>query len=207
VRHTHRVLLVDDHPGIRHALRDHLECTGSIEVAGEVGRGRDIPSALRRARPDLVILDLELERGFVPEEAVCQIRASAPDARIAIYSAHSELPLVERMTDLKVEGYILKTEKMAIVVHALETILAGERWISPAIALILADRYSPASLTPTERSVLQMLADGQSVKQIAAQMGRSERSIRDYVSRTVGKMKARSREQTVAAAIRRRQIL
>lgn len=203
----HRALLVDDHPSIRHALRDYLARAEGIEVVGEVGRGRDIPSALRKTMPDLVILDLELERGFVPEKAVSQIRTLIPDTKIVIYSGHGELPLVERMTDLKVEGYILKTEKMEIVVHALETILAGERWISPTIALILADKYSPASLTPTERSVLQMLADGQSVKQIAAQMERSERSIRDYIGRAVGKMKVRSREQAIADAVRKGQIM
>jgi two-component system response regulator DesR len=203
----HRVLLVDDHPSIRHALRDYLEHLENIEVAGEVGRGRDVPSALRKTKPDLVILDLELERGFVPEKAVSQIRSITPDARIVVYSGHGELPLVERMTDLKVEGYILKTEKMEIVIHALETVLAGERWISPTIALILADKYSPASLIPTERSVLQMLADGQSVKQIAVQMERSERSIRDYISNAVAKMKAKSRDQAVADAVRKGHIV
>jgi two-component system response regulator DesR len=154
-----------------------------------------------------VILDLELERGFVPEKAVSEIRSIAPDAKIVVYSGHGELPLVERMTDLKVEGYILKTEKMEIVVHAIETVLAGERWISPTIALILADKYSHASLTPTERSVLQMLADGQNVKQIATQMQRSERSVRDYVSSAVGKMRAKSREQAIADAVRKGQIV
>jgi DNA-binding NarL/FixJ family response regulator len=204
---THRILLVDDHPSIRHALRDYLQHVEGIEVAGEIGRGRDVHSALRKAKPDLVILDLELERGFVPEEAVSQIRSITPDARIVVYSGHGELPLVERMTDLKVEGYILKTEKMEIVVHALETVLAGERWISPTIALILADKYSPGSLTSTERSVLQMLANGQSVKQIAAQMERSERSIRDYIGHAIGKMKAKSREQAIADAVRRGHIV
>jgi len=202
-----RVLLVDDHPSIRHALRDYLERIESIEVAGEVGRGRDIPAALQKAKPDLVILDLELERGFAPEKAVSQIRASTPDTKIVVYSGHGELPLIERMTDLKVDGYILKTEKMEIVVHALETILAGERWISPTIALALADKYSSASLTQTERSVLQMLANGQSVKQIAAQMERSERLVRDYISNAVGKMKAKSRDQAVADAVRKGHIM
>ena len=203
----HRVLLVDDHPSIRHALRDYLEHVESIEVAGEIGRGRDVPLAVRKTKPDLVILDLELERGFVPEKAVSQIRSIAPNAKIVVYSGHGELPLIEQMTDLKVEGYILKTEKMEIVVHALETVLAGERWISPTIALILADKYSPTSLTPTERSVLQMLANGQSVKQIAAQMERSERSVRDYISGAIAKMKVKSREHAIANAVRKGHIV
>jgi two-component system response regulator DesR len=199
---AHRALLVDDHPCIRHALREYLERTSDIEAAGEVQRGRDLPSALRKTKPDLVILDLELERGFVPEDAIAQIRALTPNAKIAVYSGHGELPLIERMTDLQVEGYILKTEKMAIVVHALETILAGERWISPAIALLLADAHAAAALTPTERTILQRLADGQNVRQIATQLHRSDRSVRGYLSSAVAKMKAKSREQAIADAVR-----
>jgi len=204
---VHSVLLVDDHPGIRHALRDYLARIEGIEVAGEVGRGRDLSSALRKARPDLVVLDLELERGFAPEKAVSQIRSITPDAKIVVYSGHGELPFIERMTDLRVEGYILKTEKMEIVVHALETILAGERWISPAIALLLADAHAAASLTPTERTILQRLADGQSVSQIATELHRSDRSVRGYVSSAVAKMKAKSREQAIADAVRKGHIV
>ena len=130
-----RVLLVDDHPSIRHALRDYLEHVESIEVAGETGRGRDVPSALRKTKPDLVILDLELERGFVPEKVVSQIRTLTPDAKIVVYSGHGELPLIERMTDLKVEGYILKTEKMEIVIYALETVVLAENPIRQRIVV------------------------------------------------------------------------
>jgi two-component system response regulator DesR len=199
---THQILIVDDHPGIRQALKNCLSRTGAFAVIADIGRGADLAPALRACTPDLVILDLEMERGFVPADAVALIRDLAPQARIVVYSGHGELPLIERMTDLCVEGYILKTEKMAIVVHALETILAGERWISPTIALLLADAHAAAALTPTERTILQRLADGQNVRQIATQLHRSDRSVRGYVSSAVAKMKAKSREQAIADAVR-----
>ena len=205
---TGRVLLVDDHPSIRSALKDYLGRKTDLQVVGEVGRGSDIPAAVERYRPDLVVLDLELEPGFDPETAIAQIRALAPQAKIAVYSGHSEAPLVERVMSLVVEGYIHKTEKMDIVVHAIEEIWAGEPWVSSSIAVILADRFAPrTSLAPQERTALQMLADGQSVQQIAMQMHVSERTVRGYLSDAVKKMRAKSREQAVADAVRKGHIV
>jgi len=83
--------------------------------------------------------------------------------------------------------------RRTIIIHALETVLAGEHWISPTTTLIPAEKYSPSSLTQMKRSVLQRLANGQSVKQIAAQMERLERSVRDYISGAIAKMKVKSR--------------
>ena len=117
---TGRILLVDDHPSIRSALKDYLSRKTDLRVVGEVGRGSDIPAAVERYRPDLVVLDLELEPGFDLETAIARIRKLAPKAKIAVYSGHSEAPLVERVTNLVVDGYIHKTEKMNIVVHAIE---------------------------------------------------------------------------------------
>ncbi|MHC4620602.1 MAG: LuxR C-terminal-related transcriptional regulator, partial [Planctomycetota bacterium] len=159
-------------------------------------------------RPDLVVLDLELEPGFDPETAIAQIRTLAPQAKIAVYSGHSEAPLVERVTSLVVEGYIHKTEKMDIVVHAIEEIWAGEPWVSSTIAVILADRFAPGtSLAPQERTSLQMLADGQNVQRIAMQMHVSERTVRGYLSEAVKKMRAKSREQAIADAVRKGHIV
>jgi two-component system response regulator DesR len=203
-----KVLLVDDHPSIRSALRDYLHRKTDLQVVGEVGRGSDISAAVERYRPDLVVLDLELEPGFDPVTAIAQIRALAPQAKIAVYSGHSEAPLVERVTSLVVEGYIHKTEKMDIVVHAIEEIWAGDPWVSSTIAVILADRFAPGtSLAPQERTALQMLADGQNVQRIAMQMHVSERTVRGYLSEAVKKMRAKSREQAIADAVRKGHIV
>ena len=163
---------------------------------------------MERYRPDLVVLDLELEPGFDPETAIAQIRTLAPQAKIAVYSGHSEAPLVERVTSFVVEGYIHKTEKMDIVVHAIKEIWAGEPWGSSTIAVILADRFAPGtSLAPQERTALQMLADGQRVQKIAMQMHVSERTVRGYLSEAVRRMRAKSREQAIADAVRKGHIV
>lgn len=90
MKHPCKVLVIDDHPGIRQALKEHLERVGTYRVVGDVRRGADLPWTLQTYRPDLLVLDLELEHGYVPAEAVAQIRKLAPEARIVVYSAHSD---------------------------------------------------------------------------------------------------------------------
>jgi DNA-binding NarL/FixJ family response regulator len=204
---TIKILLVDDHPSICHALRLYLGRTQRFHVVDQVERGVNIPMTLQRCQPDLVMLDLELERGFEPEDAVAQIRKLAPSARIAVYTAHRKLSLVLRMVELKVDGYILKTERMTTVAQFLQDIVRGERKYSLGAALVLADAYHHESLNTTERAVLQMLGDGKSVRQIAAAMHIAERTARSYLQRAASKLGTESRVGAVAEAIRQGQIL
>ena len=168
-----RILLVDDHPGIRTALRGRLGNMPGFHVVGDIGKGSDLPLAMSRWQPDLVVLDLEMERGYDPAKAVEHIREVAPDTKIVVYSAHEDYQVVTTMLDLSVDGYILKTEEMASVVLSLQEIVAGERRYSPGLVTVLADaNWDTKSLSPMERSVLQMLADGKSVHYIAHQQQR-----------------------------------
>lgn len=204
---THKVLVVDDHPGIRQALKMYLERGGTFQVVGDIGRGADLPWALQAYRPELVILDLELERGHVPADAVAQIRELSPEARIIIYSAHSNLQIVTYMLDLGVEGYILKTDGMSSVVRCIEEIAAGERRFSPGLTPILAEGNWPGkSLNLAERGVLQMLADGMGTKEIALEMHVAERTVRDYIGKGMHKLRANSWAHAIALAMRKKVI-
>jgi DNA-binding NarL/FixJ family response regulator len=102
MKHPYKVLVVDDHPGIRQALKPHLGRVGTCRVVGDVGRSADLPWALQAYRPDLVVLDLELERGHVLAGAVAQIRKPAAEARVIVYSARSDFQIVTAMLDLGV---------------------------------------------------------------------------------------------------------
>ena len=207
MREVHKVLLVDDHPGIRRALRDCLNRTDTLQVVGDIARGADLPWALKTYRPDLVILDLELERGHVPMDAVTQIRGRAPKARIAIYSAHSDFQIVTHMLDLGVDGYILKTDSISSVARSIQEIAAGERRFSPGLAPVLADvNWRANSLNLSERGVLQMLANGMSTKQIAIEMHIAERTAREYLGKATRKLRARSWPHAVALAMRKKVI-
>ena len=204
---VHKVLLVDDHPAIRRVLKDYLDRTDTLQVVGEIGRGTDLPRALETYRPNLVILDLELERGHVPANAVAEIHKLTPEARIVIYSAHSDFQVVTYMLDLGVEGYILKTDEMPAVIRLIQEIAAGERCFSPGLAPILSDGNWPGkSLNLAERGVLQMLADGMSTKRIALEMHIAERTAREYAGKAMKKLRARSWPHAVALAMRKKVI-
>jgi DNA-binding NarL/FixJ family response regulator len=110
VKQTYSVLVVDDHPSIRQALKTRLERIDAFQVVGDIGRGADLPWALKTYRPDLIVLDLELEHGHVQANAIAQIYDLSPEAKIVIYSGHSDFQIVTYMLDLGVDGYILKTE-------------------------------------------------------------------------------------------------
>ena len=205
---VHTVLLVDDHPGIRRALRDYLNRTNALRVVGDIARGADLPWALQTYRPDLIVLDLELERGYTPANAVAHIRTLAPEAKVVIYSAHSDFQIVTHMLDLGVNGYVLKTDGMPAVVHALEDIAAGERRLSPGLTPILAQgNWLGKSLNLAERGVLQMLADGMSTKRIALEMHIAERTARDYVSKAIQRLRAQSWMHAIALAMRKKAIV
>lgn len=168
----------------------------------------DLPWALQTYRPDLVVLDLELERGHVPENAVAQIRELSPEAKIVIYSGHSDFQIVTCMLDLGVDGYILKTDDMSAVVHSVQEIVAGERRFSPGLTPILAEGNWPGkSLNLAERGALQMLADGMGTKRIALEMHVAERTARDYIGKAMDKLRTTSWVHTVALAMRKKVIV
>jgi DNA-binding NarL/FixJ family response regulator len=185
-----------------------LERIDAFQVVGDIGRGADLPWALQTYRPDLIVLDLELERGHVPANAVGQIRTLTPEAKVVIYSGHSDFQLVTYMLDLGVDGYILKTDNMTSVVSSIQEIAAGERRFSPGLTPILAEgNWSSKSLNLAERGVLQMLADGMSTKRIALEMHIAERTARDYIGKAIQKLRARSWMHAIALAMRKKVIV
>ena len=198
---------MDDHPGIRQALKICLQRAGTLQVVGEIEHGADLPWALQTYHPDLVVLDLELEHGHVPANAIAQIRELSRGTKIVVYSAHSDFQVVTHMLDLGVEGYILKTDGTSAVVHAMEDIAAGARRFSPGLTPVLAEGNWPGrSLNLAERGVLQMLADGMSTKRIALEMHIAERTARDYVGKAIQKLRARSWAHAIALAMRKKVI-
>jgi DNA-binding NarL/FixJ family response regulator len=199
-----RILLADDHPGIRASLKARLGSIPDFHVVGDIGKGRDLPQALETWQPDLVILDLEMERGYIPTKAVTHIREVAPDTKIVIYSAHSDFQAVTGMLDLGVDGYILKTEEMASVVLSLQEIVAGERRYSPGLSVILADaNWDSRALNPMQRATLQMLADGRDYLYIGRQLHRSGKTVSRYVREIQDKLGAISPIHAVAIGFRK----
>ena len=203
----YNIMIVDDHPPIRRVLKAALVKAGRFRVIGDVSRGSDVMPFIERHKPDLVVLDLELEPGFSPEGAIRQIHDYDEAIKIVIYSAHSNLERVELMIDLDVDGYITKAEDVPDVARYLDEIMRGQRYYSPGVSSKVAQLAKTQSrfrfLAREERHVLQMLADGKTVNQIAIEMNVSTRTVRKYAGLAKVKLRATSWEHAIALALRK----
>ena len=204
---VYNVVIVDDHPPIRRVLKAALVKAGRFRVTGDVGRGSDVMPFIERHKPDLVVLDLQMEQGFNPEAAIRRIHDYDEEIKIVIYSAHSNLERVELMIDLDVDGYITKSEDVPDVARYLDEIMRGQRYYSPGVsdkmAQLAKTRPKFRFLAKEERRVLQMLADGRTVNQIAGEMNVSTRTVRKYAGLARVKLHATSWEHAIAIALRK----
>lgn len=202
------IVLADDHPLIRHAVRDFLTRSPGLKVVAEVGQGKELENIVQKHRPDLLILDLVMEEGFDPVKAVHRLREILPSLKILILSAHEETTWVLRMVEARVDGYVLKTEAKHALLQAVRSVMAGEPWYSQRLMRILATGYwHSEALEPHERLLIQGLANGKTLREIAAEtLIVSERTAYDYLASATEKLDARSRAEAVAKAMRQKVI-
>jgi len=205
-----RIIIVDDHPLFRAALRQTL-ATGdpSIEVE-EAGELAALSAALETDRDcDLVLLDLNVPgaRGF---SGLLLLRAQYPEVPVMIVSAVDEPSVVRSAIDLGAAGYLHKSVGPAEIRRAIETVLAGEMFVPEMATLPVAPEDEDqtallqrlATLTPQQVRVLMMLSDGLMNKQIAYELSISEATVKAHVSAILQKLDVDSRTQAVIAAAR-----
>lgn len=163
----------------------------------EVEAGRAVFEMAEYHRPDLIILDLEMEAGWSAREAVQQLKTLG--LRVTVFTGHDEYRYVRDMLALAVDGYLLKTEKMSTVVVEIEEILSGTRRYSSKVAEIIASAHDEHTASVV---VLQMLADGHTVNECARDMHVSERTIRTYIGAARERLHVRTSHAAVAKALR-----
>jgi DNA-binding NarL/FixJ family response regulator len=169
-----RILLVDDHALVRAGLRSLLEGFDGVEVVAEAGNGREAIELARTHAPHLVLMDIAL-----PElnglEAAARLRDEQPGARVIMLSMHSNEEYVLRALRAGVAGYLLKDSAPSELQHAIETVARGEVYLSPRASRKVIDDYlrrhdasdDPLQqLTPRQREILQLIAEGKSTKDI-----------------------------------------
>lgn len=204
-----RIIIVDDHPLFRTALR-HTLAGGdpSIEVE-EAGDMPELTEALERDRDcDLVLLDLNVPgaRGF---SGLLLLRAQYPEIPVMIISAVEETGVIRSAIDLGAVGYLHKSVGPPEIRRAIETVLAGEMFIPEAVEAAAPEDEEHAdlmrrlaTLTPQQVRVLMMLSDGLMNKQIAYELSISEATVKAHVSAILQKLNVDSRTQAVIAASR-----
>lgn len=185
------VLLAEDHMVVREGLRTLLQAEGDIEVVGEAASGRQAVELTRRLRPAVVVMDLAMPllNGL---EATRQILKAVPSTRVLILSAHADEAYVEQVTALGVAGYLLKQTSADILVRAVREVAAGRVFFSPTIAKRLQSchgkshdqtalfKRKSAGLSSREVEVLQLIAEGQANKQVAAELGISVKTVEKH---------------------------
>jgi len=180
------VLLADDHELFRSGLRALLQDQPEIEVVVEVANGRDAVEAAAEYRPDIVIMDLSMP-GMNGMEATRRIGKLLSAAKVLCLSMHADRRFVASALDAGASGYLVKECALDELLCAIDALVAGQVYLSPRVARAVVEAYragrsetetSPlAILTDRERDVLQLLAEGESTKQIAARLHVSVKTV------------------------------
>lgn len=206
-----RILIADDHELIRRGLVSALSDRPEWTVVAEAADGRKACEMAARLTPEIVVMDLTM-----PElnglDATRQIRASTPKTRILIVTAHESEQLIRDVLDAGAMGYILKSDAGRALVQAIEALLEDRPFFTSKVARFLLDGYlrsgedsaKPAAvpLSPRERHIVQLLAEGNNNKEVARALHLSVKTVETHRSNIMRKMEFGSLADLVRYAIR-----
>ena len=195
-------LIADDHEVVREGLRLSLLRSPHIRIVGEAPDGETAVALAERRRPDVVIMDLRMP-GMDGLEATEEIVKRVPDSRVLVFTAYNERSLLARGLESGARGYILKEAPHELLLRAIEKVAGGETFVDPALMPAFASgRDGGEILTQREREILQLLADGMSNADVAAQLFISQETVKSHVRHILAKLEADTRTQAVAIALR-----
>lgn len=207
-----RVLLADDHWLVREGLRHMLEQHGGFEVVAEAATGLEAIEAAQRTRPEIAVVDIGM-RGLNGIEATAQIVRHCPQTAVLILSMHSDERYVVRAVRAGARGYVLKDAAGDELIHALESVHNGGAYFSAAVGQLMQrgaallktheaeDRYD--LLTERERHIYQLLAEGNSNREVADRLGLSLHTVETHRARIMDKLDLHSTAELVLSAVRR----
>jgi DNA-binding NarL/FixJ family response regulator len=189
----HNIVIVDDHPAIRLAVRSVMESSGQFKVVGEADSGPAALSVIREHMPALAILDLDLPK-MNGLELIERLKASNPGVKLLVLSAQQEAIFATRALHAGANGFMSKSEGMSSIVQAAQSVLAGYSvFPSSALGALSGNAGStPAELIKTlsdrELTVLQQLARGMSNKEIGDALLISNKTVSSYKTRLFEKL-------------------
>jgi two-component system invasion response regulator UvrY len=202
-----KALIADDHAVVRQGLRQILQETSDMQVTGEAATG---PEALDRARGDsydVVVLDITMpgRSGF---EVLKELRVDRPELPVLVLSMHAEEQFAVRLLKAGAAGYLNKESAPEELVKAIRKVVAGGRYVSPTLAEKLAfeidagsDKLAHETLSDREFQVMRMMASGKTVKEIAAELSLSVKTISTYRARILAKMNLHTNAELIHYAI------
>jgi len=209
---TVRLLLVDDHEIVRLGLRTLLSHSESIDIVGEAASAADAVAEASRLKPDIVLMDVRLKDGS-GVEACRDILAALPDTRVVFLTSFPDEEAVLAAVFAGASGYLLKEIAGEALISALNTVAAGQSILDPVAVRVMTEKMhslaghdnagGEESLSPQERRVLALVAQGQANKEIAAALGLSDKTIKNYLSNIFQKLRVSRRAQAAAIYSRR----
>jgi len=209
-----RVLLTDDHTLFRQGIRTLLSAEPDIEVAGEAGDAAEAVALARHSRPDIVLMDVGMT-GMSSFEATRLIRKERPETRVIFLSMYDDDEYLAESVDVGASGYLLKESPAEQLLTAIREVHHGGSFLSPRLLTRLVDDFrmqgrAPArqprfgTLTKREREILKMLAEGQSVKEIASSFELSVKTVEAHKFNLMRKLDIHNKAQLVQYAIQKK---
>ncbi len=205
-----RLLIVDDHKVVRLGLHTLLSRHNGIEVVGEAGTSAAAVEQTAGLKPDVVLMDVRLPdgNGF---EACRQIRRVQPDTRVLFLTSFADEEIVLESIDAGGDGYLLKEIDEENLVQAIRNVAAGKSILDPAVTRRVLERVkntdthlgAPSttrlgSISPQERRVLALVAEGKTNKEIGVALGLSDKTVKNYLSNIMEKLQVTRRSQAAA---------
>jgi DNA-binding NarL/FixJ family response regulator len=204
-----RVFLLDDHEIVRRGLRELLEAEDDLHVVGEAGTASDALARIPPTRPDVAVLDVRLPDGNGVE--VCrEVRSRHPEIRCLMLTSFSDDEALFQAIMAGAAGYLLKQVRGNDLVAAVRQVARGQSLLDPAITTQVLERLRRgneederlAHLTPQERNILELIAEGLTNRQIAERVHLAEKTVKNYVSNLLAKLGMERRTQAAVYAAR-----
>lgn len=185
-----RIVIADDHPVVRHGLKEMIEADSMLKVVAEAGDGRTALEKIEQLLPEVCVLDVDMP-GMDGLEVARQIQRRRLPVGIIVLTIHRDEDLFQEALDLGVKGYIVKDSAVTDIVAGIKSAASGEAYISPLLSRFLLNRKERAeslakqrpgleSLTPMERRILRLIAHDLTSKEIAEQLFISYRTVETH---------------------------
>lgn len=207
-----RIMLADDHQVVRQGLQALLNSEPDFDVVGETGDGLNVLPLVERLEPNVLVVDLMMP-GLGGLEVTRQVSQQVPQTRIIILSMHANEAYVLEALKNGAVGYVLKDSSAAELVKAVRLVVDGQRYLSPPLSEraieaylqkaqeVISDRYE--SLTPREREVLYLAAEGNTNAEIAEMLSISPRTVETHRANMMHKLDLNSQTDLIRYALRR----
>jgi DNA-binding NarL/FixJ family response regulator len=203
-----RIVVVDDHLMLIQGIKKLLEGRSGLQVVGEAYDGREGVELVKRLKPDIAIVDITMP-GLNGLDATRAIAKHSPRTKTILLTMHKENPYVTEALDAGVHAYVIKSQTAGDLLRAIDEVAANRVYLSPSIASVVVNAYrhkdgvETVPLTLREREVLQLIAEGQKTKQIAARLGISVKTAESHRTRIMKKLDVHDTANLVRYAIRR----